>query len=181
MSELTAVVSKPERKLELWASDDEFRVVDDPQLCIGWQLCAVLWKDAVMSVQEQVANPDPNTFSYNHTIWVSRHYVETRPVFLMKRSSLSKVEELVAEISDLRLARDKQIEDYSVCKKVLDTAQTVNRELNVRIDDLNAKLAARSKEEALDRAILNNLESCLGKLRSELGQERMREILGESL
>ena len=171
------IVDKPSRSLKVEPAQMEWRTVEDPQGLVGWELHAVLYKDVSNACADSVI--DPHATYSGCTTFVTKHMLESHPVFLMKRPLSNKLEELASKLDAETSALDECKQTISYLKKQLNEREQSHRDVVAVIKELESRFdeSKKSGVKLLEKSAL--LEEHIGKIRNELGEARMREIIGE--
>lgn len=155
--------------------ESEYRLVSNPSDLIGWEFCEMTFKDDLECTTETV--PDPHGTYSGQTICVNKAVVLRKPYFLMRKPRKNAIQELMDEIKENNI--------------VIDRLLTEKREFEAKwkqsaVELLNVKSSLKDAQRLLDvanganedqRRRTTQMEKDIGKIRKEIGEARMREII----
>jgi len=157
----------------------EYRLASNPADLIGWEFCEMTFKDDLEWTTETV--PDPHGTYNGQTICVNRAVVLRKPYFLMRKPRKNMMQELMDKIKERDIVVDKLLTE----KKEFEAKwkQSAVELLNVKssLKDVQRLLDVEKGAAEEQRRSAMRLEKDIGKIRKEIGEARMREIIDEEL
>lgn len=149
----------------------------------GWRLVAVVQEQTTEPVSDNVPNPQTGIIEY-----VTRYHPSTTTHFILTQDPNDAMAELQTKLDQ---AVNERYEAQEKARKLEDRVTQVERECEEQIRRLRreAEDAAQQRDKAyteLEQAMgklneLNELEDRMKRLWTQLGVERMRQLLGEGV
>jgi len=155
--------------------ESEYRLVNNPSDLIGWEFCEMTFKDDLEWTTETV--PDPHGTYSGQTVCVNKAVVLRKPCFLMRKPRKNAIQELMDKIKEKDVVIDKLLTE----KKEFEAKwkQSVVELLNVKSSIKNVQRLLEVEKGAVEeqRRRAARMEEDIGKIRKEIGEARMREIV----
>lgn len=141
----------------------------------GWRVIGTFTATKVVHMQKQVPDPHANYGGASLTL----HVDEPQPVqmFLLTKTEDQAREETLKQMQELRDCLGRTTQERIGTEEALSAVRKEKDVLSETVDRQKCNLEQRSKDLETERAKSHKLEGDIGKLRTAIGELRMKEIL----